>query len=161
MRTRVFVIETLRFLLIGFLLYACTKDNPPGDGLPKPVLLSPANQSTGQPTTTMLYWRNSSDEENPSFSINFGQSNPPDLYFENIHDTIATIYDLNRNSTYYWSVKVNTNGDTAESNVFSFTTLENPKILPLKIGNQWFYKYSAYDSNGSVTDSSRSSILLA
>lgn len=99
-----------------------------------PVLISPANASTGVSVQPTLQWSDGGGGTT-GYKLYFGTDNPP----TNIHNGTdlgnVTSYtfssNLNYLTTYYWRiVSYNNNGDASGCEVRSFTTVADPALLP-------------------------------
>ena len=88
-----------------------------------PVLVSPANGSTGVSLTPALSWTAASGAI--SYDVYFGTSPTPPL----VINTTLTSYNppaLLINTTYYWKIAARSLGGTAPSAVWSFVTVNTP-----------------------------------
>lgn len=99
-----------------------------------PVLISPANASTGVSVQPTLQWSDGGGGTT-GYKLYFGTDNPP----TNIHNGTdlgnVTSYtfssNLNYLTTYYWRiVSYNNNGDASGCEVRSFTTSSDPTVIP-------------------------------
>lgn len=91
-----------------------------------PVLLSPANGSTGVGPTAALNWSASAGAA--SYDVYLGTSSPPPM----VSNTAATSYTtaaLNGGTTYYWQIIARNASGTAASSTWSFTTDPCPLSL--------------------------------
>ncbi|MBI1804777.1 MAG: T9SS type A sorting domain-containing protein [Ignavibacteria bacterium] len=104
---------------------------PPPPAIPSPSLLSPADASTGQPTTVTLSWSASSGAT--SYRVQVSTSS---LFTSVVLDdsTVTTtsrqVSGLLNNTTYYW--RVNAKGSSGTSNwssTWSFTTVPLPPTV--------------------------------
>jgi|GEM_PF-343605 len=97
------------------------------------TLLSPANSATDVLVTANLDWNTVADAD--GYKIYFGTDNPP-TNIENGSDLgVATLYnpsgDLAYATTYFWKVVAyNNGGDATGCATWSFTTENEPVILP-------------------------------
>ena len=96
------------------------------------VLTKPAHSATGIERTPTLEWEASQDPEGEevTYDIYFGTTNPPTVAVsENQTETTFSVPDadaLDFETTYYWFIKAkDTNGGGTDSEVFSFTVVEN------------------------------------
>jgi photosystem II stability/assembly factor-like uncharacterized protein len=93
-----------------------------------PILVSPANDSTGVPTTRFVFWSGSAVASNYHIQISL-QSD----FSTTIKDTVLpTPYckysGLSETTKYYWRVSAsNTVGTSPWSPVWNFTTIKNPQ----------------------------------
>ncbi len=96
------------------------------------VLTKPAHSATGIERTPTLEWEASQDPEGEevTYDIYFGTTNPPTVAVsENQTETTFSVPDadaLDFETTYYWFIKAkDSNGGGTDSEVFSFTVVEN------------------------------------
>ena len=80
---------------------------------------SPQNGATEVAVPVTLTW---TSQNAPSFTVDFGTSNPPPTYATGVVNSSLTIANLNPGTTYYWRVTANGCGQPVSSAVASFTT---------------------------------------
>jgi uncharacterized repeat protein (TIGR01451 family) len=88
-------------------------------GLAAPVLVSPANGSTGASLTPTLVWTAASGAS--SYDVNFGTSSTPPF----VMNTVSTSFTpgaLLANTTYFWRIVSKNSGGSTTSPTWSFTT---------------------------------------
>lgn len=88
-----------------------------------PVLLSPANGSTGTSLTPVLNWAASGGAA--SYNVYFGTSPSPPLA-TNITATSYSPPALRTNAVYYWKIAAQNPGGVGASAIWSFTTQSMP-----------------------------------
>lgn len=84
-----------------------------------PVLLSPVNGAQGTATSTTLRWQGQAGVSN--YSVYFGTM-PQPPYAGSTGATTYNVSGLSQGATYYWYVVAISNGRTASSATYSFTT---------------------------------------
>ncbi|MCL4407462.1 MAG: hypothetical protein M1542_01940 [Thermotogae bacterium] len=90
----------------------------------KPVqLLSPSNGATNMPTNVYLVWQPANLQA--TYKVFFGTS--ASASFTTTSSTSLYVSNLNYSTTYYWKVAAISNGQSATSAVWSFTTMAYPK----------------------------------
>lgn len=148
-------------ILLSSFIVSCSKKSPTEPNINIIESIAPLNNSHEQPCIIMLYWKyKGSNSGTINYSIYFGKNNPPELYIENIKDTVFTIYNLEKNTTYYWKIGANVDNKEIKSSVWSFITTNNISILPLKVGNKWYYQWKKYDFYGTITSDSSGSVSI-
>ena len=94
------------------------------------VLLSPANNATGVPTSTSLSWGISSGAT--SYDVYFGTSSQPPLA-TNTTGTSYTPGTLSAGTVYYWQAVAKNGGGSTASTIWSFTTQGSAPPAPVLI----------------------------
>ncbi|NJD22512.1 MAG: T9SS type A sorting domain-containing protein [Melioribacter sp.] len=92
---------------------------------PTPVLISPANSSTNQPTTIVLSWNASTGADHYWLQIATNQSFAnPTIIDSSIKGTSYQANNLAVSTNYYWRVKsINSAGSSGWSSAWSFSTV--------------------------------------
>lgn len=142
-----------------------------------PLLISPANNSTGIQTDVTLIWQQVENAETYEYLISNDETFATSSGGQ-IVDTQAELTGLDFNTTYYWKVRANKTGETSDwSEVWNFTTTDNTinitefsdKILiypnPAKnfinfeIRNDKIAKLIIYNSTGKAYESDENQII--
>ncbi len=121
---------------IGWALYSAIWKFTTLPPLPQaPVLISPLNNSTGNPVSLNLSW------SRPQYATGFDIVLATDAAFTNIvlndstlTDTLRTFANLNALTTYYWKVRAkNVTGWGSFSSTFNFKTVGTPTQVLLSL----------------------------
>jgi hypothetical protein len=102
------------------------------------TLVSPINQTINTPIPVLLRWNPStrSDGYRIQFS-NISDLNTAVLIDINVTNTFYSVVNLNKGQTYYWRVAAyNAGGQSAWSQVMSFTTVPEPPLAPVLVSPQ-------------------------
>ncbi len=92
-----------------------------------PVLLSPANNASGVSISPTLEWQASSNATSYQVQVSASNTFSTTLIDEQTTGTSRQLSNLSYSTTYYWRVRAsNSNGTSAWSSVWSFTTLSIP-----------------------------------
>lgn len=126
------------------LLISCSKKDEPINRPPNSFsLIEVPNGATDVGLQPQLKWEAATDPEGDqvTYQVYLGAQNPPQTSIvNNLNVNTLTIEDaLQPETTYYWKVVAkDTQGNTTESNVASFTTRE--KTTEEAIVGKWFYE---------------------
>ncbi len=102
----------------------------------------PANNAVEQPLDLTVSWRCSVRTENGQrtrHTLYIGNSNPPDQELQSVQSgdkdlNYITLLDLDLNQKYYWRIITRyPNGEIYEGPVFSFTTINSPEDVFIKM----------------------------
>src|SRR3989339_97081 len=101
---------------------------------PAPALISPANNSTNQPTTIVLSWNASTGADHYWIQIATDQTfSNPTIGDSTIRGTSYQANNLTISTNYFWRVKViNSAGSSSWSSVWNFTTVSGQIQPPLQ-----------------------------
>ncbi|MCF1423161.1 Kelch repeat-containing protein [Mangrovimonas futianensis] len=125
------------YLLILFLIISCGKDDDSSSNLPPNdfQLLQVENNAINVSLNPQLVWENALDPDGDTVTytllLDLGIENPVTTISSNITSTSFNIVtELERNSNYFWRIiATDNNGNTTESEVFTFTTIEITQTL--------------------------------
>lgn len=126
------------------LLFSCTKEEGPISRPPNSFdLIEVPNGATDIELQPQLKWEVATDPDGDqvTYQVYLDAQNPPQTsIINNLNVNTLTIEDaLQPETTYYWKVVAkDTQGNTTESNVASFTTRE--KTTEEAIVGKWFYE---------------------
>ncbi|MGF1671853.1 MAG: fibronectin type III domain-containing protein, partial [Balneolaceae bacterium] len=96
---------------------------------PEPA--SPANGSNGVSESPFLSWSNSEDAESYRLQVSLSSNFTPLRDLENVQGTSVRVEELDFETTYFWRVQaVNGAGESEWSEIWSFTTREEPLSVP-------------------------------
>jgi len=97
-----------------------------------PVLLTPANEATGQETTLSLSWNASSGATSYTLQVSVSNSFTGFVYNQSgLTSTSQQVSGLSNSTTYYWRVSAtSTQGTSAWSSVWSFITIGTVPGVP-------------------------------
>ncbi|MBI5401776.1 MAG: fibronectin type III domain-containing protein [Ignavibacteriae bacterium] len=101
---------------------------------PAPALISPANNSTNQPTTIVLSWNASTGADHYWIQIATDQTfSNPTIGDSTIRGTSYQANNLTTSTNYFWRVKaINSAGSSSWSSVWNFTTVSGQIQPPLQ-----------------------------
>ncbi|MDP8209145.1 MAG: hypothetical protein P9L92_20955 [Candidatus Electryonea clarkiae] len=101
---------------------------------------------------------NDPDDDSVNYDIYLGQSiGDLELLQSRLTDSTAVLFLLDENTTYYWRViAYDSDYDTTEGSIWSFTTSIASELIPLAIGNTWYYS----TTGGIITYSNSTSMSL-
>lgn len=102
------------------------------------TLVSPANQTINTPVPALLRWNPIPQSEGYRIQFsNIADLNTSILADINVTNTFFSVTNLNKGQTYYWRVAAfNSGGQSAWSQVRSFTTVPEPPLAPTLVSPQ-------------------------
>ncbi len=97
-------------------------NNPPN----VPIIVSPANDSTGLDTALTLFWEGSDPDVDDQlvYTLQFGATNPPvDVITSNIQESRFSLSNLKFGTRYYWRIISSDGNESVEGPIWAFETV--------------------------------------